>query len=295
MIRKWRERELNTETRTKIGESAGKIRMIALDLDGTLLNSAKELTLRARAALERAAAAGIAVVPSTGRFYRGIPEQVRSLPFLRCAITINGAQVLSLPEEKSVYEALIPLDRALALLEYLDTLPVMYSTYIDDWGCVSAPMRERAEDYIDYPPSLEMLRGLHKVVPDLKAYLKERGKGVQKLQLFTRDLSFRDKLLSALPKRFPDFQITNAMPNNVEFNAPRANKGDALAALAEAAGLKTENVMAFGDGLNDISMLQAAGLGVAMENAAPAAKAAADCVAASCDADGVAECVEALL
>ncbi|MBR1659427.1 MAG: HAD hydrolase family protein, partial [Oscillospiraceae bacterium] len=85
------------------------MRLIALDLDGTLLNSAKELTPRNRAALEAAAAAGIEIVPSTGRFYLGIPEAVRALPFVRYAITINGAQVWDIRGERSLYASDVPL------------------------------------------------------------------------------------------------------------------------------------------------------------------------------------------
>ena len=269
--------------------------LIALDLDGTLLNSAKELTPRSRRALESAAAAGIEIVPATGRFFRGIPEPVRALPFLHYAITINGAQVLDIQNERSIYSAPVPLERTIEVLTYLDTLPVMYSCYQDDWGFVTEDMRRRAEDYIDYAPSLDMLNRLHTGVPELKAFLTEKGRGPQKFQLFTRDRAFRDRLLRELPERYPDLQITNAMPNNIEFNAAGGNKGAALSALAEHLGLDRERTMAFGDGLNDIAMLRAAGCGVAMENAWDAVKAAAERIAPSCDADGVAAVIEELL
>ena len=72
---------------------SGGIRIIALDLDGTLLDSQKRLSPRNRAALERVAAKGVHVVPTTGRFFGMMPAAVRDLPFVRYAITINGAQV----------------------------------------------------------------------------------------------------------------------------------------------------------------------------------------------------------
>ena len=71
-------------------------RIIALDLDGTLLNSNKELTDRSRAVLEKAAAAGIEIVPTTGRFYKGMPDAIRQLPFIRYIIAMNGAEVRDL-------------------------------------------------------------------------------------------------------------------------------------------------------------------------------------------------------
>jgi len=83
-------------------------KLIALDLDGTLLNSQKELTPASRAALTRAAEAGIEIVPTTGRFYGGMPESVRELPFIRYVISINGAEVKDLQTGEIIYTG--PLD-----------------------------------------------------------------------------------------------------------------------------------------------------------------------------------------
>ena len=271
------------------------IRLIALDLDGTLLNSAKGLSPRNRAALYRAAEAGIEIVPSTGRFYRGIPEAVRELPFVRYAITINGAHVVDLRNGGTIYSAEIPKDEAIACIRHLDTLPVIYDCYLDGWGYITEAMRERAEDYIDYPPSLDMLRRLRSPVPELKEFLDTQGKGVQKIQLFTRDIPFRDSLVKTLPRRFPELVFTVSLPNNIEINCACADKGRALLELARHLGVGQDQTMAFGDGTNDLTMLRAAGCGVAMGNAHPAVRAAADRVTADCDSDGVAQVVEELL
>ena len=82
--------------------------IIALDLDGTLLDSNKNLSERNRAALEKEAAAGYEIVPTTGRLFNGMPEEIRSLPFLRYAITINGAQVENVTTGQVLYRAEIP-------------------------------------------------------------------------------------------------------------------------------------------------------------------------------------------
>ena len=74
---------------------SNQIRLIAFDLDGTMLNAAKVLTPRNKAALERAADKGILIVPTTGRLFKGTPAEIRQFPFLRYAITINGAAGLS--------------------------------------------------------------------------------------------------------------------------------------------------------------------------------------------------------
>ena len=86
--------------------------------------------------------------------------------------------------------------------------------------------------------------------------------------------------------------VTSSARHNIELNAPAANKGAALRALAEALEIPRERVMAVGDGLNDRTLLEAAGLAVAMGNAHPAIKAIADYVTDDCDHDGAAKAIE---
>ena len=268
------------------------IRLIALDLDGTLLNSRKVLADRNRTALAAAAEAGVEIVPATGRFYRGMPQMVRDLPFVRYAVTINGAQVLDVRSGETIYSAEIPTEEAQELLMYLDTLPVIYDCYAGGWGYMTACMQENAADYISDSYSLDMVLRLRSPVPELKSFLAERGLQPQKIQLFTRDIPMRDELVVSLAERFPQFAVTTSLPNNIEINSRGADKGLALIGLSERLGLNRSQTMAFGDGLNDLTMLQAAGVGVAMANAHPFLKDFADIIAPDCDADGVAEVIE---
>ncbi len=270
------------------------IRLIALDLDGTLLTSDKRLTDRTVRALARAAGAGAWIVPATGRFYGGMPASVRALPFLRYAITINGAAVFDVEAGQDIARAEIPLAHALRILEYLDTLPVIYDCYLDNAGWMTAAMQQRAAEFSADPHYLKMIRELRRPVPELKAFLRERGCGVQKIQLFTKDRELRLRMLRELEPRFGALAVSSSVESNVEINDARANKGEALRALAAHLGLSAAQTMAFGDGLNDISMLRAAGTGVAMANAHPEAKAAADQMTESCDREGVAALLEKL-
>ena len=101
-------------------------------------------------------------------------------------------------------------------------------------------------------------------------------------------MELRARLLKEFPARFSGYTVTSSVVNNVEITHKNANKGHALAALCRALGINVADSMAFGDDLNDVPMLLAAGVGVAMENAGPEAKAAADLIAPSNDENGVA-------
>jgi Cof subfamily protein (haloacid dehalogenase superfamily) len=271
------------------------IRLIALDLDGTLLDSEKRLSGANRAALERAVSMGIEVVPATGRFYDGMPEVIRELPFVRYVITVNGAQVFEVKTRKNIYSADIELSEAIPFYEKLDTLPVIYDCYMDGWGYMTGAMQERVDDFVSDPHTVDMVLRLRKPVPELKSYLLGNGRPVQKIQLFTRDIPLRDRLIGELAEEYPQFSVTSSLPNNIEVNSVDADKGKAIRALAEYLGIDVSQTAAFGDGRNDVTMLAAAGIGVAMENACAEAKAAADMVTASCDEDGVAKALGELL
>ncbi|MCR5346451.1 MAG: Cof-type HAD-IIB family hydrolase [Fretibacterium sp.] len=263
------------------------IRIIAFDLDGTLLDSRKELSQRNAAALARAAAAGVHLVPATGRALIALPEVVRSLPFIRYVITANGAQVLDVREGTSVARAEIPLPQAVDIMRCFDALPVIYDCFMEDKAWMTRGFFDRIDEFAPDAYMAKMLRELRRPVDDLKTFIQAQGGGVQKIQLFTWDERLRADLLRTLAERFPGTVVASSAVNNVEINNEHANKGEALRRLAAHLGVDMAQTLAFGDGLNDVSMLRAAGVGMAMANAPLEVREAADFVTLSCDESGV--------
>lgn len=271
------------------------IRMIAMDLDGTLLTDDKRLTDRNLAALERAAAAGIAVVPATGRIYAGLPEIIRGCPFIRYMILANGATVYDGETETVLYRAEISKEMALEVMSRLDGYPVIYDCYQDGKGWMTAEMWNRAELYAPSPFYLQHIRTLRKPVPDLKEHIRTTGKSVQKIQAFCRTTETQAQVLEGIRRSFPELAVTSSVARNVEINDGRAKKGAGLAALAEHLGIALSETIAFGDGTNDLSMIKTAGTGVAMGNAVPAVLEAADCITETNNDDGVGRMIERML
>ena len=273
------------------------IKIIALDLDGTLLDSEKRLSEVNRAALERAAARGILIVPTTGRFFGMMPPAVRDLPFVRYAITINGAQVYDRETDTALVRDEIPLDMALAIMETLDRYDVIYDCYRQNWGWMTAALQDKAADYATNEHYLKMVREFRRPVPELKRHLRATAAegDVQKVMLFARNTQVSglssqvlDAIRLEVAAKFPEIKVTSSTWNNIELNVRSAHKGNALRRFAEHLGLGLANCMAFGDGMNDFTMVAQAGLGVAMANAEPEVKRVAKWVAPSNDEDGVA-------
>ena len=271
------------------------IKLIALDLDGTLLDADKRLPAENAAALERAAGEDVEIVPATGRFYRGMPQIVKDLPYVHYVISINGAEVYDVTRQQTLCASEIPWERAVAVMERFDTLDVLYDCYQNGWGWMTQAFYDRAELYAANVHSLDMIKNLRTPVPELKAVLRERATGVQKIQIFFRDMDLRAELLKTLPAEFPDLVVTSSIVNNIEFNSREATKGVALKKLAAALGITVADTMAFGDDRNDISMLEAAGIGVAMGNAEDVVKQAADFVTSDCGQSGVARAMKRFL
>lgn len=267
------------------------IRLITLDLDDTLLNSDKRISAGNEAALRRAAAAGVEVVPASGRFYDAFPEPVRRLDFVNYVIAVNGAEIRDLRTGETIARAELPLAQALEVMAYLDTLPVIYDCYMGGWGWMTEALQNRAGEFAPNEHYRLMLLQKRSPVPELKAFLREKGRDVQKIQLFVQPPEKKPALMEELRRRFPALIVTSSISNNIEINAPAADKGTALGTLAAHLGFTSAQTMAFGDQLNDLSMITAAGVGVAMGNAVPELKAAADYVTADCNADGVAAAV----
>ncbi len=257
------------------------VKMIAFDLDGTLFDDRKRLPQENIAALKAADDAGILLVPATGRILQGLPDQLLELGLFRYFIFANGASVYDLETETQLFSACIPPELAVRICEHMDTLPVLYDCYRGEWGYMTQWMYEAAPDFFALEPEiLKLVRRLRKSVPELKENIREVDVPLEKLQMYFRpeQMAERERQLLELPRLFPEIAATSSLKNNIEINSIKAGKGRALLELCAQLGIAPEDTVAFGDGLNDADMLEAAGYGAAMENAADAVKQKADAV-----------------
>lgn len=266
------------------------VKVILLDLDGTLLNSDKTVSAANYAALERAAAMGVHIVPATGRFYEGLPEVVRNLPFVRYVVSVNGAEIYDAKENKVLHREELEPEEAVAIYEYLSGLPALCDAYVEGWGYMDRSYYARIDEFATEPYVVKMLKELRTPVDDMKAFLAQHK--TQKVMAFFNDMDRRAVELERVKALFPNTAISSSIANNIEVNAKKATKGGALLNLCQVLGVDVKDTMAFGDGSNDLAMIQNAGIGVAMGNAYPSLKEAADYVTLTCDEDGVAHAIE---
>ena len=267
------------------------IRLIGLDLDGTVFDDAKHISPRNLAAIEAAVQAGIVVLPATGRTATGVPAAFTSIPGVRYALTSNGASVVDLQTGEHLVDQPFSLKDSLRVYDALKPHGGVFSLFVGGKSYAT----KADNDLIDVlvPENLrDYFRKTRVEVPDLRTLLQEHVGEVEKFSVMYPTVEQRDAAWRDVTTACPEIEATASLGSNIELNAPGVTKGTGLLALAEKLGLRRDQVMAMGDSGNDLSMIQATGLGVAMGNATPEVLAAADAVTADNNHDGVALAIE---
>ena len=269
-----------------------RIKLIALDLDGTLLDSRKRVSQRNLDALEKARRMGVLIVPVTGRPAQGLPQAVLDLPGLRYAVTSNGATIRDLQENRYLLEKhLTPAD-CLRVLEACADFDMIREVFREGVGYLTQGDRDILWARYEGTPMMEYVLGTRRVLPgSLEEFLREDDRPLEELFFQTDSPEVKEALRQRL-SALPDISFADPAPKDLEVMVGGINKGEALLYLLDLLGIEPQETLAIGDGGSDLPLLKAAGIGVAMDNALPFVKEAADWVTASCDADGVALALE---
>jgi Cof subfamily protein (haloacid dehalogenase superfamily) len=260
--------------------------LIALDLDGTLLDSRARISAGNAAAIRACHAAGVRVTLATGKLLAATRGMCRDLGITGPQITANGGGISTVLPEGVLH---------------VDPLPVAgYQAAMAALAEYGLPMAAYTPFAIHTPhpdPRLDVLVAIHEppplVVPDIATRAAMDGAPfVKVLTVLEQGRPETPAIEAALCARFaPALTVVRTSALFFEFLAPRVDKGRALRRLAALLGVPMARVLAIGDSYNDLALLEAAGLGVAMANAPPEVQAIADAVTLDNDHDGVAAAI----
>lgn len=273
---------------------SSKLKLIALDLDGTTLNSAGHVSDYTKETLEMAIAQGIQVVIASGRAKSALPPDLLSIKGLNYAITSNGSSIFALSDSKRIYANDMSPETVDAVLQIAAASGFTYETFIAGkaytdqsyYDCAAAfGVPERMNAYV---------RRTRTPVPSIAEFIHSHHHEIEGIDMIVPDVDKKAAIRGQLG-RIPNLYITGSESFYIELAAGSVSKASALHALAEQLHITPGNIIAFGDGGNDIELLTYAGHGVAMENAAPALLDVADAVTLSNDEDGVATYLRRIL
>ncbi|MFB9279751.1 Cof-type HAD-IIB family hydrolase [Cohnella cellulosilytica] len=258
-------------------------RLIAMDLDDTLLTDELTVTDGTRQAMNEAIARGVHITIATGRMFASAQNIARQVGLNVPIITYQGSLIKNLLDEEVLYERSISTEVARELYAYSLANGLHLQSYIDDKLYVSED-NDKIKGYI------AQSKIPYFVEPDFKRIIDHPK---QTKLLIIDEPAKLDALLPELKARFgSQVHLTKSKPNYLEFLHLEGTKGHALRYLAAHYGIPIEETIAMGDAMNDHEMVEAAGLGVAMANAVPALKAVADYVTLSNNEEGVKHVIE---
>ena len=272
---------------------SAKIKLVALDMDGTLFNDKLEITEENQRAIRAAIESGTHVIISTGRPYVALPIEKLTDLGIRYVITSNGGGVYRIPEKECVYSSCMPPEVITPIIRHLQTKDIQYDAFISGNRYRESDRQHLVERMTQFPEATrQMVKTNATFVDDLAAFIEERGLDVEKMTINFYPLpdgTYRDRddvwsYLSANP------QITALCGGymNVEYTMAGTTKAMGLRFLADMLDVPMECTMACGDTQNDADIMQAAAIGVAMGNASDDIKAIADFVTKSNNDSGVA-------
>ncbi len=271
-----------------------RIKLIALDLDGTVLRDNNTLSTAVRNAVEKVIESGIQVVAASGRPYGSMPESVLKIEGIDYAVTSNGAAIYD-KNGRRIYSSLLDEKEVLKLLKITEKYDLIFEAFIDgltytDRRYVNDPMKYGcSEAYVDY------VRASHAHIEDMRSFIYEHRKELDSIEYVCTDKQKRDTIRQLIADSTTGFFITSSSENFVEFMAENATKGNALKWLCNFIGLDLAEVSACGNADNDADMVKISGLGAAVSNATKLCLDSADIVVASNNDDGVAELISRIL
>jgi HAD superfamily hydrolase (TIGR01484 family) len=238
----------------------GKYKLVALDMDGTLLNEEKLISMPNRKAILDALEVGVAVMFSTGRGIQSAMPYVEELGLQTPIVTVNGSEVWKAPGEL-LKRNILDTD----LVRRLHEIAVKYNTW---WWAYAVEGIFNTEKWAEDIESLEWL----------------------KFGYYTEDLAVLTEIRSTV-EAWGELEITNSHPCNIELNPKGISKASGMEEVCKMLGIHMSEVIAMGDSENDISMIREAGLGVAMGNAQDAVKLIADVVTVTNEEHAVARII----
>jgi len=262
-----------------------RIKLIAVDLDYTLLSSGFEVSKRNKEAIARALDRGVAVTLSTGRMFSSALPFAETLELSCPLITYNGAYIRAPGSDRPLSHVPVEKEHALETVRFAAEWDLHCNVYINDRLYMSKAGWE-AQMYMDNCK----VEGIYE--PDLEPLILSSGEQPTKILLIGESGRMGEVKARLVELMAGKAYVTTSVPEYVEIMNKNVSKGRALAAVASFLCVKADEVMAIGDGYNDIDMFRYAGVSVAMGNARDEVKSLATFVAPSNDEDGVAVAIE---
>lgn len=287
-MKKLVKRNLNNRLHVKPPKS---VKLIAVDLDGTIISHAENISQKSVDVINKAADSGITVVICTGRVMGEIPDSVKNIEGIKYFITSNGSSIVR-QDGYVIYSDPLESDTADKVLDILSEYKCMIDLYIDGNGYMQESDAEKLDYYNVTDGFDKVLKSSRTFKKNIRKYYADTNPKLEKINLFFADKKERKEAICRLNHLKPPPKVAYAMDYNLEITSNTCCKGQGLQYLCDMLNADRSEVMAIGDSNNDISMLKSAGISVAMGNASNNVKVNALHITDTCENDGAAKAIE---
>lgn len=271
-----------------------KIKLLALDLDGTTLTSKNTLAPAVKSALEKAIESGIIIAIATGRPLGTMPQSILDIEGIDYLITSNGAAIYD-KHGKKIHSATLKENDVIMILDVMKDEDIISEAFVDGltytdkrysdnplaYGCTEA--------YIDY------VKASHGHIEDMRKFIFEHKNELDSIEYISTDPQTRKRIWTMLENAVEDIFITTSSEHFIELMDKSATKASALSHLANILGIDMQNTCACGNADNDADMIAESGFGAAVDDASKKCIECADYVVPDSDNDGVAVLIDYIL
>lgn len=268
-----------------------KIKMVALDLDGTTLNDVGEISEKTMTTLESAMEQGVHIVICTGRTFQSLPSQLFDLEGLEYVVTSNGAKITRLHDRETVYENNIGEKAVMHIAEILKPAGYSLEVFLKGSAYIAKEEYEVYETCGSTYRDVDYVLRTRTPVTDFFDFIHENRNHIENINISFPKLEDRSVLMEML-KPVENVTLTSSFTHNIEIGGATTSKAEALRYLMGKMGISSAELLAAGDSLNDLEMIRLAGIGVVMANASEEIKAYGDYMTDSNDKDGVAKVIQ---
>lgn len=267
----------------------GQFKIVAVDLDGTVLNGKKEISSENIRAFRACKEKGILVIPVTGRPLSGLYREYIDALGCRYSINTNGAVAVDLINKKVLIRESINNKIVEDILDVLEKFDCYYSLFYKGLGYLNEEKYQYELSRFEKTPMYRYIKETRRPVENQRKFMNNIDY-CDNIYVTARTTEIRDRICQEIGK-FKDIFFTCSDVDDVEIGG-NCSKGKTLIELGNLLGVEKEEIIAIGDSGNDVAMLEMAGMGIAMGNASSVVKNSADFVTKSCEENGVAYAIK---
>lgn len=266
-----------------------EFKLMAVDMDGTLLNSKKEVSERTKDAIQKATDAGKYIVISTGRCISEMKPYADALSMIRYGVLESGALLYDFAEQMVLYKKTVPKSETEIVLNFVKDVDAMFLVFLDGQSYIGENEINHLEDY-----QMGVYKNLYDAVttevPNMREFILNNAGNLEKINIYFRSRMERQEVFEKM--RGLPLSMAFSEKTSLEVSPNLTTKGTGLSRLIDILDISQNETIAIGDADNDIDVMRFAGLSIAVTNARQQVLKISDAVVSDNDHDGVAEAIE---